>query len=109
MPDRSVRATPAVSSPDRTATYTFRYCDLDFNRHVNSARYIELLLNQWPLDFHDAYLIHRIEISYLNEAHFGDEARIAIAGDPATGLSSCGIEVEGRPSCHAKIMYKRRK
>lgn len=98
-----------AAPPDRTASYTFRYCDLDFNRHVNSARYIELLLNQWPLEFHDSHIIRRIEISYLHEAHFGDEAHISIADNPSTGESSCLIEVGGVPSCHTKITFEKRK
>ncbi|MDE6489979.1 MAG: acyl-[acyl-carrier-protein] thioesterase, partial [Muribaculaceae bacterium] len=96
--DRQGRHRPVTSPPDRTASYIFRYSDLDFNRHVNSSRYIELLLNQWPLEFHDRHSISRIEISYLHEAHFGDEARIAIADDSSTGESLCDIEVGGKLS-----------
>ncbi len=35
-------------------SYTFRYCDIDFNRHVNTVRYLELILNHWPLEHHAA-------------------------------------------------------
>ena len=45
--------------------YRFTYCDIDFNRHVNSSRYIELLLNQWSLDFHDRNRLTRFEICLL--------------------------------------------
>lgn len=49
-----------------------RYSDIDVNRHVNSTRYIEHLLDLFPLDFHDKYMINRFEIAYQNEARFGD-------------------------------------
>ena len=66
-----------------TERYRFTYCDLDFNRHVNSSRYIELLLNQWTLEYHDANRLTRFEIAYLHEAYFNQEVevRLAAAGE----------------------------
>lgn len=58
--------------------YTFRYCDVDFNRHINSCKYIELLLNQWSLDFHDHHKISRFEIAYMKEAYFDETVEIRI-------------------------------
>ncbi len=45
-----IEKTPRIASlPDATTNleYTFKYCDLDFNRHVNTVRYVELLMNRW--------------------------------------------------------------
>lgn len=65
----------------KTSIYTFNYCDLDFNRHVNSSRYIELLLNQWSLDFHDHNRICRFEIAYIHEARYDDSVEVRISQD----------------------------
>lgn len=51
--------------------YTFQYADLDFNRHVNSVRYIEHILNLWPLDFFDKHSLDVFEIAYVHECLFG--------------------------------------
>lgn len=59
--------------------YRFTYCDLDFNRHVNSSRYIELLLNQWPLEFHDRNRLTRFEIAYIHEAYFDEEVDVRLS------------------------------
>lgn len=67
-----------VATPQRTAKVEFRYCDLDFNRHVNSVRYIEHILDQWQLDYLDTHKITRFDIAYLQECHYGDDAHIAI-------------------------------
>ncbi len=61
---------------DDTVGYTFQYSDIDFNRHVNSCRYIELLLNCWPMDWHDEHPIARVDINYLKEAHYGEQVSI---------------------------------
>lgn len=62
---KSIRATHSPSH------YTFKYCDLDFYRHVNTVKYVTLLLNQFSLEEHDATRIKRIELSFLHEASYG--------------------------------------
>lgn len=51
--------------------YTFQYCDLDFYRHVNTVRYVTMLLNQFTLKEHDESRVSRIELSFLHEASYG--------------------------------------
>lgn len=67
-----------VSEPQHTTPIRFRYCDLDFNRHINSVRYIEHILNQWDLEFFDRHKITRFDIAYLQECHYGDNANLAM-------------------------------
>lgn len=63
--------------PEVNATHseelTFRFADLDFNRHVNSVRYIEHILNLWPLSHYDRYRIDRFEIAYRKECRAGEK------------------------------------
>ena len=53
--------------------YTFKYCDLDSYRHVNTVKYITLLLNQFTLQQHDETTVERLELSFLHEASYGME------------------------------------
>lgn len=62
----------------KSSHYTFRYCDCDFNRHVNTVRYIELFLNQWPMEFFDRYLLKRLDIAFLKEEHFGEKVQVLL-------------------------------
>lgn len=63
-------------APDVVRQYTFRYTDIDFYSHVNTVRYIELLLNQFPLSKYMEAHISRIDISFRHEAHYGETAFI---------------------------------
>lgn len=56
--------------------YTFKYCDLDFYRHVNTVRYVTMLLNQFTLEEHDSTDVKRIELSFLREAKYGMETKL---------------------------------
>lgn len=52
--------------------YPVRYSDIDINRHVNSVKYIEHMLDNFPMDIYDNNFIHRFEINYVYEARYGD-------------------------------------
>lgn len=101
--DKQSRMRP-VTAPTLETGYRFNYCDIDFNRHVNSVRYMELLLNQWDMDFHDSHPVKRFEISYLRESHFGDEATVRIAQDG--NVADAEILIGGESVNRARITFK---
>ena len=53
--------------------YTFRYSDIDFNRHVNTLRYICVILNMFPLEFYDSHFIGRFEITFMKETYIDEK------------------------------------
>lgn len=61
---------PAVSH------YTFQYCDLDFYRHVNTVRYVSLLLNQFSLADMDSTTVTQLEMSFMQEGKYGEEVEV---------------------------------
>ena len=48
------------------------YNDVDINGHINSIKYIEHVLDLWPLDWYRKHAVRRFEIAYVAEAHAGD-------------------------------------
>lgn len=53
-------------------TYKFKYNDMDFYRHVNTVKYVAILLNQFSLEEFDEYYPSRIELSFLHEGRYGE-------------------------------------
>ena len=49
------------------------YNDVDINGHINSVKYIEHILDLWPLNWYRTHCIRRFEIAYVAEAHQGDK------------------------------------
>ncbi|MBP5339711.1 MAG: acyl-[acyl-carrier-protein] thioesterase [Prevotella sp.] len=49
------------------------YNDVDINGHINSVKYIEHVLDLWPLQWYREHTVHRFEIAYVAEAHAGDQ------------------------------------
>lgn len=50
-----------------------RYSDIDINGHVNSIRYIEHILDLFPIELYKESRIRRFEMAYVAESYYGDE------------------------------------
>ncbi|MCM1451071.1 MAG: thioesterase [Clostridium sp.] len=96
---------PLVKEGEAEATpYTFKYCDIDFHRHVNTVMYVRLLLNQWPMEFFDKCRIHRFAIAFHSECHFGQEA-VVLRSDEGN-QSICEIRVEDKRAVAASFEFE---
>lgn len=88
--------------------YRFTYCDIDFNRHVNSSRYIELLLNQWSLQFHDLNRLTRFEIAYIREAYYDEEVEVRLHELPDGSAVLAELTHDGEPLCRSLLAFSPR-
>jgi len=48
------------------------YSDIDQNNHVNSVRYIELILDTFPKELFSSHQVKHLEIAYNTESYCGD-------------------------------------
>ena len=63
------------------------YNDVDVNGHINSVKYIEHVLDLFPLSWYERYDIRRFEIAYVAEGHFGDSLRFSIERADGTAVT----------------------
>jgi acyl-ACP thioesterase len=54
-------------------TIDTNYSDVDINGHINSIKYIEHVLDLWPIEWYREHSIRRFEVAYVAEAHAGDQ------------------------------------
>ena len=52
------------------------YSDIDVNGHINSVKYIDHMMDIFPLEWYSEHTIHRFEVAYVAEAHCGDRIRV---------------------------------
>lgn len=99
------RLRPIVNG--KTANYTFKYTDCDVNRHVNTVKYLDLLLNQFTLNKFDHEYIKRFEIAFLKETLYGTEAQVLLDD---TIPNDCRLEVNANGASHvrARIIFNPR-
>lgn len=93
-------------APDVNVTrYTFQYTDIDFYGHVNTLRYLQLLQNRFPLSLYTSHLLHRFEIAFMHECHYGETATILSAPEEPAALPD---NTDHRASCHALTLSTER-
>ena len=87
--------------------YTFGYMDCDFNRHVNTVRYLSHLMNMFDMECYDHYFIRRMEISFIKETRYGESAQFVIDDtDPMD--SRLSITADGADHVRARFLWQPR-
>lgn len=95
-----------VSATEPSATLTAKYNDIDINGHVNSIRYIEHILDLFPLELYQKKRISRFEMAYVTESYYGDELSFF---QEEVGGSEYHVEVKKNGNdvvCRAKIKFQ---
>lgn len=87
--------------------YRFKYCDLDFYRHVNTVRYIELLLNRLTLDDFDTSEVQRMELAFMHEFHYGQDAIVLRADNDLKSTFSIYAAGSQQPGLVASLLRRR--
>lgn len=100
------RMSPLPDNAEKSA-YTFGYTDLDFNRHVNTVRYIDLILGHWTLDWHDSHEIGRFDITFHRECHYGEHIDLRVHTDDSL-VSQCELTDGNSRAVSAAIAWRER-
>lgn len=61
-----------VGKDSFVSDYPTKYSDIDINGHVNSIKYIEHILDLFPLEMFREKKIKRFEMAYVAESYYGD-------------------------------------
>lgn len=84
------------------------YNDVDINGHINSVKYIEHVLDLWPMEWYKSHGIKRFEIAYVAEAHGGD--RLSFYREQTGEQEYCVriVRTDGTECCRAKVVFAAR-
>ncbi len=72
------------------------YGDLDQNGHVSNIRYVEWIMNNLPLEFHQSHVIQSLEVNFLSEAVYGREVSVCERQDGSSihhGITADGSDL----------------
>jgi medium-chain acyl-[acyl-carrier-protein] hydrolase len=95
-----------VSAPEPVRSLEMRYSDIDINGHVNSVKYIEHILDLFPVDMFQEKHLKRFEIAYIMESYFGDTLSFF---SEKTGEDEYDIEIRkngAEPVCRSKVIFE---
>ncbi len=72
----AVKKVPTITEPTSTSTHRVTYSDIDFNGHLNSLRYIDLMLDTLPIELLRLNRPLRIDMQFMHECYIGDNLTI---------------------------------
>lgn len=80
------------------------YSDIDFNNHTNSSKYLEWMLDAYPIERICRQMIRRFELNYLHEAVCGET--VAISWQDMLNTTVFEIRTtDGNALCRAKLYW----
>lgn len=90
--------------------FRFGYADLDAYRHVNTVRYVALLLNQFTLEDFDKTMVHRLELAFMHEVVYGTEVDLLRSDDDESlcSLFAMNRSTDNTPLVTARLVRKNR-
>ena len=94
-----------VATDQPCAKLTAKYSDIDINGHVNSIRYIEHILDLFPIDLYKSKRIQRFEMAYVAESYYGDELSFF---EEEVSETEYHVEIKKNGSevvCRAKVKF----
>lgn len=81
------------------------YSDIDFNRHVNTLRYIDLIFDTLPLELIEKNAGIRLDINFIAEALYGEVLTIGASSEGNVWQFDISSN-SGKKLCRAKIEFK---
>lgn len=94
-----------VNAQEVSASLVAKYSDIDANGHVNSIRYIEHILDLFPMEYYRVMRVLRFEIAYVAESYYGDELKFY---KEEIGGGEFSIEVQKNNNevvCRSKVVF----
>lgn len=96
----------AIENEVEGTPYRVKYSDLDVNGHFNSIKYMEHLLDLFPLDLFRAKEVRRFEIAYLSEGWY-DMPLTLHQKESAPDVYHLAISSAEKAICRAIAKWKR--
>ena len=94
-----------VASKEPVAALVAKYSDIDINGHVNSIRYIEHILDLFPIEMYKEKRIRRFEMAYVAESYYGDELTLFM-DDAGEGVYDVEVKKNGSEVvCRSKVIF----
>ncbi|MBN2875823.1 MAG: acyl-ACP thioesterase [Spirochaetales bacterium] len=105
LPD-GARALAAAEHHVRAGGRSVAYSDLDYNGHMNNARYVQWIQDALEPDALADALAMRLDINYLAELRPGASADLFQSPLPATEAWPTRVAVEGRTTAEGTVSFR---
>jgi acyl-ACP thioesterase len=100
-----VKRLPELASGRELRRYQVVYSDLDANDHVNAAKYLQWVMDSYPVEKQKSRHVREIHMSFLAEATTGEEVSIISEPSDDKELSSVRRLTEMKDVCRLSMSW----
>lgn len=96
---------PPMQDATLVSNFEVKYSDIDINKHLNSLKYIEHIVDVFPMEAFECKEIRTFDINYMAEGQYGDQIDI---WQKETDLNRFVVEMKNNDKviCSAKIGWE---
>lgn len=91
---------------DMTSNFIVKYSDLDINQHMNSAKYVEHIMDEFNIEEIAEKKMKRFEIEYAEECRFGERIRVIRKNVSEEETIIAMAKEVGEVACKCRILFK---
>jgi len=96
-----------LTDPKLVKQYQIQFSDIDIVYHVNNVKYIEIIMNAFPLAVHKTKKVRSLEVNYIGEANYGDEVQIfSQSVNENEYLMNIVRLTDSKEVCRAKLIWE---
>ena len=85
------------------ARFEVHFSDIDVNNHVTATKYLQWILDSYPLEQHMKKRLKTLEISFVAEAVMGDQVTVQMESLPDHDLLAVRRGTDAKDLCRAAI------
>lgn len=100
---------PQVENSEIGDIFHVRFSDLDMNKHVNNVKYIQWILDSYPIEMKERLWLNSFEINFLVESTINNEIEVHIQRNQKEELSylhSLIRKDDNKEICRARAIWR---
>ncbi|MGB0524255.1 MAG: acyl-[acyl-carrier-protein] thioesterase [Flammeovirgaceae bacterium] len=95
---------PAKTEMQEHASFQVQYGDLDYNQHATTTKYVQWIMNAFPLELHEGHYVQSLDINFSNELLYGDGVNSLIAQNAEKDYT-IELQTKGDVACRARVTW----
>jgi acyl-ACP thioesterase len=103
-----LKKVPEMEGGTDRAQFDVHFSDIDVNRHVTAAKYLQWILDSYPFEHHAQNRMTSVEISFVAEAVMGDRVTVRAESGPDGELLAVRRSSDGKDLCRAVMGWGER-
>lgn len=86
--------------------FDVKYSDIDINKHLNSMKYIEHMVDVFDINMYEQKEIKRFEINYVNEGRYGAQLEIIKREEESGSVYILEMKYGETTICSSRMIWK---